>query len=117
MEFISVTGSQAKDIDPKHKDWPESSVTIFLKDENKIIGQIAVIGVFHIEGLELDEEFRNGIWFSKLVTKAEELIKELNKSCAFAFIKDATPEMYSYMDRLNYKVLPVTTWIKDLTKE
>ena len=103
MEFLIKSGLDAKEIDPKKRDWPEHSVVIFAKDGDEIAGQIMVVVQPHIEGLEIEPKFRNKMLLKQLIERAEQVIIDLKRDYAISFISDANSMEYAL--RLGYKPL------------
>lgn len=110
MEFFIKAGLNAKETDPKNRDWPETSVVIFAKNNDKIIGQVMVVVQPHIECLEIDKEFRNGLVLLQLIKLAEKVVKDLGKETALSFISDENT--INYAKRLGYEEVNVRTFIK-----
>lgn len=92
---------------------PARSVAIVaVGDSGDIIGRIFLVAPVHLEGLFIDQTFRNKTLLYQLVNRAEEEAKELGLKRLLAF--GATPEMSDYIERLGYTYTPMTVWFKDL---
>lgn len=115
MQFLKVHAKEAKEIDPQHRDWPENSIILFAKNgSEEIVGQIAVIAMPHIEGLEIKEGY--GFLLPKLLEEAEEVLRSLGRNCAISYINSIDIKTISQAIRLGYQWHPFGVFIKDLTK-
>jgi predicted N-acetyltransferase YhbS len=92
---------------------PEHSVAIVaVNDSGDIIGRIFLVAPVHLEGLWIDETFRNKTLLYQLVQRGEEEAKAMGLTRVLAF--GATPELSDYIERLGYTYTPMTVWYKDL---
>lgn len=93
---------------------PARSVAIVaVGDSGDIIGRIFLVAPVHLEGLWIDETFRNKTLLYQLVQRGEDEAKALGLKRLLAF--GATPEMSDYIERLGYSYTPMSVWYKDLT--
>lgn len=115
LQFLKVNGTKANLIEP-NKSYPIDSIVIFaINEENKILGRVAIISLPHIENLEIEEGNNNGLLMKQLLTQAENVLKELNRTCAVSFIADENEKAIDYAERYGYSRLPMTIWLRDLT--
>lgn len=90
----------------------DKSVAVVAHNENKIIGRIFLVAPVHIEAPFVENAWRGGTVFKRLVDAIELEAKAegLEKVLAYA----ANPQMELYISRLGYKKLPMTVWEKGL---
>jgi hypothetical protein len=111
-----MNGRKANIVEPD-KNWPNDSLIIFAIDEetDRIMGRVAIISTPHIENLEIEKDNNNGLLMKQLLEQAENVLKELNRTCALSFIEASNEKAIDYAKRYGYKQLPLTVWLRDLT--
>jgi hypothetical protein len=121
IEFKTVSGLEAREIDPARLDWPADSKVIFAMRGGKVIGRTAkivlpamVIPFDMIEGTWIDEAERGSTLAVRLIKQIEQLFRDDGKTHAFAFSYDDHPEVGEYLFRFGYKHVPFTVWQKQL---
>jgi hypothetical protein len=92
---------------------PQRSVAIVaLHEPAGIVGRLFIVSPAHVEGAFVEKPWRNTPVFPMLMKRAEiEAYKEGLKQL-LAFAKDE--QIADYVERLNYKKLPLTVWSKQL---
>jgi hypothetical protein len=115
IQFLKLNGSQANLIE-SNKNYPTDSIVIFAVDEeNKVLGRVAILVLPHIENLEIVDDNNNGLLMKQLLTQAEGVLKELNRTCAVSFITNNNEKAIDYAQRYGYEKLPMTVWMRDLS--
>lgn len=116
MQFLKLNSVQANLVE-SDKNYPSDSIVILaIDDENKILGRIVIISLPHIENLEIEDNNSNGFLMRQLLTQAEDVLRELNRTCAVSFISNNNEKALDYAQRYGYEKLPMTVWMRDLTK-
>ena len=113
MEFLKLTGSQARLVEP-HKEWPIDAFVIYAIEDEKILGRIAIVVLPHIENLEVEDNNKNGFLMKQLLEEAENVLKNFNRTCAASFIMNDNLTAINYAKRLGYEKLPAEVYIKSL---
>lgn len=113
MEFLKLTGTQARLVDST-TEWPIDSLVIFAVEDEKIIGKVAILVLPHIENLEIDKNNKNGFLMKRLLEEAENVLRDFGRNCAASFIMNGNDDLTNYAERIGYKQLPATVWIKPL---
>lgn len=91
---------------------PDKAICVAAIDGGRVVGQIYLVNIAHLEGISIDEKYRGGILFHRLVAHAEEQARELGLTQVLAFAKGA--QMEEYIERLGYSKMPLTVWQKGL---
>ena len=115
-EIRVLTGEELKAVRvPGAPPWPEDTVVLAAcTPEGRIIGQLAMIAVPHLEGLWIDPDFRAGRILGSLVKGMEELAKALGRTHLFAFVPEDSSEVEDYTERLQFRRFPVKVYIKEI---
>lgn len=96
-------------------DWPEGSIVLgAFASDGSMVGRIAIIDLPHIEGTWVADKFRRGTLAFRLIRGIEDIMRRIGRSHVFAFAYDTQPEVSSYLERVGYKRMPLTVWVKEL---
>lgn len=115
IEYKLITGIELNLVDISGKnDWPWDTFAVVAVEDGKVVGQSAILNLPCIEGTTVVEEKRGGSLAFRLIQKVEELYKSLDKPSAVAMVSETTPEVATYMERIGYKRVPVTVYVKEL---
>lgn len=114
VEFKILMGPEARKIDPDKVQWPDDTIAVFAIDDGKVVGRSTIIQLPHIEGTWVDEAHRGSTLAFRLVQKVESILEKAHKTSAFAFIHETQPEIAGYMERREYKRMPLIVYQKEL---
>jgi N-acetylglutamate synthase-like GNAT family acetyltransferase len=90
----------------------EKSVALVAENDTHIIGRIFLIAPVHCEGPHVDNAWRGGPLFKRLVDAAELEARSEGVNKLMAYAVDPTMEMY--LKRLGYSKMDLTVWSKEL---
>jgi hypothetical protein len=115
-EVRVLTGEELKAVRvPGAPPWPEDTVVLAAcTPEGRIVGQLAMIALPHLEGLWIDPDFRGGHLLKSLVGGMEQLGKVLGRTHLFAFVPEDSSEVEDYTERLNFNRFPVKVYMKEI---
>ncbi len=96
--------------------FPEGTLIIGALSDGRLVGRIALMRLWHLEGTWVDEAYRGGTLAARLVTQAERALVMMGCTAANAYTPDDHPEVGNYLSRFGYARLPVTPWTKLLNE-
>lgn len=91
---------------------PQKSVVVVARNDSGIVGRIFLLAPAHVEGIFIEEAWRNGPLMKQLVQAAELEARVEGITQLLVFAKDEM--MADYISRLGYKQMPLTVWEKPL---
>ena len=115
MRLSFVTGDEIRKADPDRIIWPPDTILEIARDaDDSVVGRSAIVILPHIEGTWVAEKMRGTPLAYRLVQGIEKMLKSIGRTHAFAFVYDEQPEVLDYMQRMNYKKLPISVLSKEI---
>ena len=91
---------------------PKASIVVVARFDGQIIGRMMLIGVKHVEGAWINDQFRSGVVLERMTQELEKHAREAGIKTVFAYSE--THEMDGYITRLGYERSPLRVYRKDL---
>jgi len=101
-----------KDIEEGFTPDPQQSIAVVAKQDGRIIGRMLLVGMAHIEGTWIADDFRNGTIAVRMIREMEKQATETGLKTIFAY--SDRPEIDEYMERLGYASTNMKVFRKDL---
>jgi GNAT superfamily N-acetyltransferase len=117
VEFIRLDGKEAREIDPEGVQWPDGTLVLYAVEQGEIVGRQAYLLFPHLEGAWVREDQRGGTLAYRLVRETEKTVEDGGYPAVFAYVLDSQPDVADYMERMDYKKLPLTLWMKQFSTE
>jgi hypothetical protein len=114
MIFETLTGQAAREIDPENIQWPKDSIVVYARSNGSIVGRSAIVHFPHIEAIWVTEGARGSTLAYRLVSQAEDVLRQASRTHVCAFVNDSQPEVGDYLKRMAYKVQAIKLYIKEL---
>ena len=91
---------------------PKASIVVVAKFDGQIIGRVMLIGVKHVEGAWINEQYRGGTVLERMTQEIEKHAREAGIKTVFVYSQ--TSEMDGYIERLGYERSPLRVFRKEL---
>lgn len=91
---------------------PKASIVVVAKFNGQIIGRMMLIGVKHVEGAWISDQYRSGAVLERMTAEIEKQAREAGIRTVFAYSE--SHEMDGYIERLGYERSPLRVFRKDL---
>ncbi len=91
---------------------PENSVAVGAFDNGRLVGQMILVSMGHLEGTHIIPEKRGGLLFRQLEKKMQQVAKEEGITTLLGYTGD--DQIVGYMERMGWKRLPITVVAKEL---
>lgn len=114
VQIEILTGAEARLVDPRQIAFPDDSVVFYARENGEIVGQTSIIELPHLEGTTVREDKRGTRLAAQLVAAAEETLRSLGRSYAFAFVLEGDVQVADYLNRFGYSKFPVVVYCKNL---
>lgn len=112
MDIRVITGDEVQRLEqPDGVPWPAGTDLVCGFQDGKMIGRVACLPLYHLEGTWVDEAHRRSTLAYRLLSRMESELQNAGLTAIWAY--SASDEVTDYLKRLGYKEQPV----KVLTKE
>lgn len=91
---------------------PDRSIAVVARNDSKVIGRTFLVSLAHLEGTEIERQWRNGPVLKQLMDGVEIEARAEGLKKIFSYAPTLVVE--GYLNRLGYKREPLTVWAKDL---
>jgi hypothetical protein len=91
---------------------PARSVVVVARDGKELVGRSCIIGLAHVEGTFIKENWRRGNLLKKILDAVEVEAKKEGLTKLFAYSE--TDEVGSYLQRLGYTRSLLVVWEKGI---
>lgn len=91
---------------------PESSIAILARDGEQTVGRVLLVAPAHVEGIWVEESYRDRKVADNLMKKAESEARACHVKRLFAYA--ISPAIERRLEGLGYKKQELTVWTKEL---